>query len=78
MCDCRNVAAENPRKRRKVEEGGLRISEADWAFFVRDVQEFEVQHVQGKGKFAFGFVEGPLVKALRSGDWLVDPYGRPK
>jgi midasin len=31
--------------------------------------EFEVQHVQAKGKFAFGFVEGPLVKALRSGDW---------
>jgi midasin (ATPase involved in ribosome maturation) len=30
--------------------------------------------VQGKGKFAFGFVEGPLVKALRSGDWYVELY----
>jgi midasin len=73
-CGYRSVVVENPRKRRKVEEGGLRISEDDWTSFVRDVQEFEVQHVQGKGKFAFGFVEGPLVKALRSGDWLVDPY----
>ena len=35
------------------------------------MEEFEVQHVHGKGKFAFGFVEGPLVKALRSGDWSV-------
>jgi midasin len=62
---------ETPRKRRKVEESGLRVSEEDWVSFVRDVEEFEVQHVQGQGKFAFGFVEGPLVKALRAGDWLV-------
>lgn len=40
-----------------------------WEAFERDVQAFEVQHVQGKGKFAFAFVEGPLVKALRNGDW---------
>ena len=60
---------ENPRKRRKVEENVLKVSEQDWALFMRDVDEFEVQHVQGKGKFAFGFVQGPLVKALRSGDW---------
>ena len=63
------MVVENPRKRRKVKESVLRVSEEDWALFVRDVDEFDVQHVQGKGKFAFGFVEGPLVKALRSGDW---------
>jgi midasin len=63
------VEIENPRKRRKFEESALRTSEDAWALFVRDVEEFEVQHVQGKGKFAFGFVEGPLVKALRSGHW---------
>ncbi|KAG6810904.1 hypothetical protein H0H92_009865 [Tricholoma furcatifolium] len=60
-----------PRKRRKVENDGLNVSAESWATFVRDVEEFEVQHVQGKGKFAFGFVEGPLVKALRSGDWVL-------
>jgi len=65
----REMEVENPRKRRKLEEGGFRTSEEDWASFVHDVEEFEVQHVQGKGKFAFGFVEGPLIKALRSGDW---------
>jgi midasin len=44
-------------------------SEEGWVSFLRDVEEFEVQHVHGKGKFAFGFVEGPLVRALRSGEW---------
>ena len=58
-----------PRKRRKVEGSGLNVSMEGWEAFERDVQTFEVQHVQGKSKFAFAFVEGPLVKALRNGDW---------
>ncbi|KAJ7288003.1 P-loop containing nucleoside triphosphate hydrolase protein [Mycena rebaudengoi] len=62
--------ADTPRKRRKVDHV-LNVSEATWSAFERDVMEFEVQHVQAKGKFAFGFVEGPLVKALRSGDWVL-------
>ncbi|KAJ7195538.1 P-loop containing nucleoside triphosphate hydrolase protein [Mycena pura] len=64
------VNADTPRKKRKVDDG-LKVSEASWAAFERDVTEFEVQHVQAKGKFAFGFVEGPLVRALRSGDWVL-------
>lgn len=55
-----------PRKRRKVDSTG---SIASWDAFLKGVDEFEVQHVHGKGKFAFGFVEGPLVKAIRSGSW---------
>jgi midasin len=43
----------------------------DWEEFEQELRAFDVQHVQGKGKFAFAFVEGPLVKALRSGDWYV-------
>lgn len=58
-----------PRKRRKVDPPGFTVPSSSWDIFLRDVEEFEVQHVHGKGKFAFGFVEGPLVKALRSGDW---------
>ncbi|KAJ7217150.1 hypothetical protein GGX14DRAFT_602210 [Mycena pura] len=65
-----SVNADTPRKKRKVDDG-LNVSEASWAAFERDVTEFEVQHVQAKGKFAFGFVEGPLVRALRSGDWVL-------
>jgi midasin len=48
-------------------------SRSAWVALLQEVEEFEVQHVHGKGKFAFGFVEGPLVKALRSGDWSVTP-----
>ncbi|CAK5270478.1 unnamed protein product [Mycena citricolor] len=55
---------DKPRKRRKVDN-------ASWAAFENDVGEFEVQHVLAKGKFAFGFVEGPLVKALGAGDWVL-------
>ncbi|KAI8971187.1 midasin [Trametes punicea] len=60
-----------PRKRRKVEEYGLKVSMEEWDAFERDVKTFEIQHVQGKSKFAFAFVEGPLVKALRNGDWIL-------
>ncbi|CAL1712480.1 unnamed protein product [Somion occarium] len=62
---------EAPRKRRKTEHNSLNVSEATWDAFERDVRTFEVQHVQGNGKFAFGFVEGPLVKALRLGHWIL-------
>lgn len=58
-----------PRKRRKVEGRGLNVSLETWQTFESDVQTFEVQHIRGKSKFAFAFVEGPLVKALRNGDW---------
>ena len=57
------------RKRRKVEGAGLNVSLEAWDAFEQSVKTFEVQHVQGKSKFAFAFVEGPLVKALRNGDW---------
>ncbi|PCH39866.1 midasin [Wolfiporia cocos MD-104 SS10] len=60
-----------PRKRRKLEQDNLKTSAANWAAFERDVETFKIQHVQGNGKFAFAFVEGLLVKALRSGDWIL-------
>ncbi|KAF8630919.1 hypothetical protein AX17_005277 [Amanita inopinata Kibby_2008] len=69
----RQGGEEAPRKRRKVEQGsaGLAVPDEAWAEFLGNVDEFEVQYVHAKGKFAFGFVEGPLVKALRSGDWIL-------
>ncbi len=60
---------EIPRKRRKTGQNGLNVSEREWIDFEDDVRKFQVQHVEGNGKFAFGFVEGPLVKALRAGHW---------
>ncbi|RDX53520.1 midasin [Lentinus brumalis] len=58
------------RKRRKV-DAALNVSLEAWETFERDVETFEIQHVQGKSKFAFAFVEGPLVKALRNGSWIL-------
>ncbi|KAI0328990.1 midasin [Cubamyces sp. BRFM 1775] len=69
--DAKELEGGTPRKRRKVEGPGLKVSMEEWDAFARDVQTFEVQHVQGKSKFAFAFVEGPLVKALRNGDWIL-------
>ncbi|EAU86094.2 MDN1 midasin family protein [Coprinopsis cinerea okayama7 len=60
-----------PRKRRKLDENGTSSSLDRWNRFLASVEQFEVQHVHGQGKFAFGFVEGPLVKALRKGDWIL-------
>ncbi|KAG1891663.1 uncharacterized protein F5891DRAFT_1211120 [Suillus fuscotomentosus] len=58
------------RKRRKV-EAEMKVSGADWERFPKDVDEFDLQHAQGKGEFTFDFVEGLLVKALRAGDWVL-------
>ncbi|KAH6911428.1 P-loop containing nucleoside triphosphate hydrolase protein [Coprinopsis sp. MPI-PUGE-AT-0042] len=57
------------RKRRKMDD--VQASLDRWSAFLTHVEQFEVQHVHGQGKFAFGFVEGPLVKALRNGDWIL-------
>jgi midasin (ATPase involved in ribosome maturation) len=62
---------QGPRKRQRVEEVNESVSEMDWNKFEQELRTFDIQHVQGKGKFAFAFVEGPLVQALRSGDWCV-------
>ncbi|KAI0822070.1 midasin [Trametes gibbosa] len=69
--DARELEGRTPRKRRKTDGSGLQVSMDAWEAFEHDVQTFEVQHVQGKSKFAFAFVEGPLVKALRNGDWIL-------
>ncbi|KAF9220907.1 hypothetical protein BS17DRAFT_290054 [Gyrodon lividus] len=66
-----SVEVEGPRKRRKLNQISLQQSEEAWDKFQRDVDEFDIQHAQGQGKFAFDFIEGPLVKALRSGDWIL-------
>lgn len=63
-----------PRKRRKVEPA--RPSEdlpTQWKDFITSVGDFDIRHVQraGKSKFVFSFVEGPLAKAIRNGDWVL-------
>lgn len=69
-----STEADGPRKRRKVDQTLLRQSAEAWDNFQHDIDKFDMQHIQGQGKFAFSFVEGPLVRALRSGDWYVCLY----
>jgi midasin len=64
---------QSPRKRRKVDHDSRNTSveklEAAWEVFRKDVHNFASLHTQGGSKLIFSFVEGPLVKALRDGDW---------
>ncbi|KIY74066.1 P-loop containing nucleoside triphosphate hydrolase protein [Cylindrobasidium torrendii FP15055 ss-10] len=67
LVDVEDREAKAPRKRRKV----VGTPEASWAAFENDVEQFEIHHVLGKSKFAFDFVEGPLVSAVRNGNWVL-------
>jgi midasin len=60
-----------PRKRRRV-ASALDLPTA-WNDFLTTVGDFDLRHVQkgGKSKFVFSFVEGPLAKAIRNGDWVL-------
>ncbi|KAM0791302.1 hypothetical protein ACM66B_005774 [Microbotryomycetes sp. NB124-2] len=62
-----------PRKRRKLETSTIASLPSLWSDFLALVAEFDVRHVQssGKSKFVFSFVEGPLAKAIRNGDWVL-------
>jgi midasin len=42
-----------------------------WNQFAAAVSKFSVQREQIKNNFAFAFVEGALVKAVRNGDWVL-------
>ncbi|PWN48667.1 midasin [Violaceomyces palustris] len=71
------------RKKRRTENGSAQGSpamedqeadaklDAEWAELERKAREFGVQHGSKKRSLVFSFVEGPLVKALRSGDWVL-------
>ncbi|KAF9032309.1 hypothetical protein BDZ89DRAFT_1234584 [Hymenopellis radicata] len=54
-------------------ENDFSASEVNWNAFENGVGEFEVHHVLGKSKFAFDLVEGPLVKAVKNGEWSAQP-----
>ncbi|CDU22202.1 related to MDN1-Huge dynein-related AAA-type ATPase (midasin) [Sporisorium scitamineum] len=72
------------RKKRKTERGAAEGSPADvddartdaeldreWLELDAKARDFSVQHGSKKKNLVFSFVEGPLVKALRQGDWIL-------
>ncbi|OAA77734.1 Midasin [Akanthomyces lecanii RCEF 1005] len=62
-----------PTKRRKTHSKlqSLLDLRPRWETFARNLEQFEIQIAAGPGGFAFSFVEGNLVKALRNGDWVL-------
>lgn len=75
-------AVQAPRKKRRTDKGtaeGSPSEDADaeaaldaaWTSLEARARDFEIQHGSKKCNFVFSFIEGPLVKALRRGDWVL-------
>lgn len=63
-------AGEAPSKKRKVESKKA-IDFVQWDAFAVKVTDMERRIASGDDAFAFSFVEGNIVKALRNGDWIL-------
>jgi midasin len=64
-----NETSENQTKKPKRElKPQLREK---WKKFIASISKFEIQHEQIKNNFAFTFVEGALVKAIKKGYWVL-------
>ena len=62
---------EPKKKRRKVETLDRRVLQAQWAQFAHDLNILEAQASHLSKSFAFSFIEGSLIKAARTGDWVL-------
>jgi len=60
-----------PAKRRKTRLQVLLDLKPRWAAFAQSLQHFDMQLSGGSGRFAFSFVEGKIVKAVRNGEWVL-------
>ena len=61
---------EAPSKKRKVESKKI-LDFSRWDAFAAKVTDLERRLSAGTEAFAFSFVEGNIVKALRNGDWVL-------
>jgi midasin len=64
---------EQPTKRRKTNSRLQTLLELKprWERFAKNLEMFDVQVSGGSKGFAFTFVEGNIVKAVRNGDWVL-------
>ncbi|OCF32527.1 midasin [Kwoniella heveanensis BCC8398] len=58
-----------PTKRRKITKATKMAIQ--WQSLLVDITDFDLHHVKMNSKLVFSFVEGPLVKAMRSGEWIL-------
>jgi len=66
-----NATHEPDSKRRKLRSPKIQKLKSRWEKFASDVQTFQMHLSSGSQGFAFSFVEGNIIKAARSGDWVL-------
>ncbi|KAK5806079.1 hypothetical protein VI817_000337 [Penicillium citrinum] len=62
---------EQPAKKRKLDSPKYQHLRKRWESFQSQLSDFEAQVSQGDAKFAFAFVQGKIVRALRNGEWVL-------
>ncbi|KAJ5081947.1 Midasin [Penicillium alfredii] len=62
---------EQPTKKRKLDSPKYQYLRQRWESFATQLGDFEAQVSQGDAKFAFAFVQGKIVRALRNGEWVL-------
>lgn len=62
---------DQPRKKRKMDSLPANFPGARWEKFATDLHDLEAQLASGSETFAFSFLEGNIVKAVRNGDWVL-------
>ncbi|KAL4867700.1 hypothetical protein BDV12DRAFT_197981 [Aspergillus spectabilis] len=62
---------EQPTKKRKLDSPKYQLLRQRWERFTAQLNDFEAQIAQGDAKFAFAFVQGKIVRALRNGEWVL-------
>lgn len=60
-----------PKKKRKTDSLPPNFPTARWEKFALDLHDLEAQLASGSEAFAFSFLEGNIVKAVRNGDWIL-------
>lgn len=62
---------EQPSKKRKLNSSKYAGLREKWESFEVRLKEFEAQATRSDSKFAFAFVQGKIVRALRNGEWVL-------
>lgn len=62
---------EQPAKKRKLDSPKYAALRDKWETFKVQLSDFEAQASRGDSKFAFAFVQGKIVRALRNGEWVL-------
>ncbi|KAI9723385.1 MAG: hypothetical protein M1812_001269 [Candelaria pacifica] len=62
---------EQPKKRRKLESPIRQELKVRWQNFAQGLKAFDSQLSGGPKSFAFKFVEGNIIKAVRNGGWVL-------